>query len=178
MKKLYTPAELLDAEKKDAKLMAKAATDALLPSLSGDALTIAQDLIRKHGHIVLFAATEAVSLLIQRYENRHKGELLYLSLQGHLCDGTMGISIDSEAITLEIARYTDLWEDENVEDEDLNPSKDAEKLLSWIFKALEQQPNLLRHFSAVKQTSGQWIRLDPLSSKDRKDDPVRRWAKK
>ena len=127
---------------------------------------------------MLFAATEAVSLLIRRCERRRKEGLLYLSRQGHVCDRVGSISIDSKDITLEIARWTDLWEDESVEDELLSPSKDARLLLGWIFKALEQQPNLLRHFKGFK-INDNWIYLGrPLSLKDREDDPVRRWAKK
>ncbi len=177
MEKLYTPAEILAQQQKDEEPIAQAVTDILLPNLTGDALTIAQGLIQRHYTTILYGGMEAVSLLIQRYAYTRKNELLYFTLQGHLCDGNMGISVDSSKIAIEIARFTNLWEDVNAADEDLVPSKDAEILLAWLFNAMEQQPHLLRHFKAMK-TNDDWIRLDPVALKDIVDDPAVRWAKK
>lgn len=177
MEKLYTPAELLAQQEKDEEPIVQAVIDVLLPSLSGDALTIAQGLIKKHGATLLYSATEAVSLLIRRYSSAHKEEPLYFASQGHLCDERMGISVKDDDIALEIARFTDLWEDEDATDENLVPSEDAEILLRWLFGAMEQQPYLLRHYRATK-TNDNWIRLDAISLKEREDDPAKRWSKK
>jgi hypothetical protein len=169
--------DLVKADTAREEEIRKAVRDALIPGLGKTAAAVAE----RYDPLVLYGATEAVSLLIRRHVALNKNEPRVIQLQE---DGAVSVdllpAIPADGVALEIARFTGLWAQTELPEEagKLSPSPQAKELASWVYKAASHQRRLLRHFrvprlSLLRLTKG--LPLVPLTPEERIDEPYKRW---
>lgn len=150
----------------------------LLETLKGESYDCAKTISENNHPEVLFGATEAISRLIRRNlrkNNPEQKKVLY-GYDGSIYLGE-NLVISNSALALEVARFTDLWTNEEVEDEYLQPSPEAIELVNWVPLALEYQPFLLRHFKAIEKSDlGMYLKEVPVG--ERIDDDKLRLEQK
>jgi hypothetical protein len=171
---LLSAKETLRREQERNEPVRKAVADVLLPSLTGEGRRLADEIL-KNGHSadIFYAATQAISMLIRRADEEESQEPLILAEDGSIRQGD-AVIVKPEHLAIEVARFTDLWENPAAADEDLKPDADAYSLVRWIVQALKDQPQLLPHFKWQPET-GALIEVPP---SERINDPAQRWAKK
>jgi len=154
----------------------KAVEDALIPSLGRYAASVA----KRYDPLILYGATEGVSLLIRRHItlDRPNAELVQLHRDGSVSIDLKS-AIPSRGVTIEIARFTGLWVPAGLPSAPVKrePSDEASELATWIFEAARDRRNLLRHFRVdplVAQKDA--LTLVPLAPGEQVDDPVERWS--
>ncbi|MBU1179382.1 hypothetical protein KJ885_00370 [Patescibacteria group bacterium] len=174
--RLVTVEEILKEQEERERPLVEAVENVLLPSLSEELREEIKPIVEKHGAGVVYGATEAVSLLLTRWVRNYRNfsflidkDAVARSMRGDLLTSSMAI---------EVARFTDLWENNEASDEDLQPSEDVFQLLRWMVRALCENGNILRHFDVevADKEIGVQLKLVPL--KQRVDDMAVRWAKK
>jgi hypothetical protein len=186
--------EIVRADKSREQDIRKAVQNSLMPGF----MSAAGRMAKSFDPIVLYSATEAVSMLIRSYLRFKKAlRVPFVELKA---DGSVFIN-ESEAISAstmagEIARTANLWELAKVRQEDTTiwPLDQGRQLAEWTFLATHERPNLLRDFraAAVPSTGGFLgssivrflygaakptapLLLMPLKPSDRIDDLNERW---
>src|SRR3989344_3223122 len=139
---------ILELQAKDEEPMRLAVEEVLLPSLEGEALELGRKLAESHGAYNLYAATEAVSSLLNRYVTRHpEHKIEWWQANDTISVADVGVVFGQEDLVLEVARFTDLWE----EDESSGaPIKDVFEMVRWVWMSMKFQPCLLPHFVATE----------------------------
>lgn len=172
-----SPKEILALERNKDNKAKRAVKNVLLPSLEGDAAKLGRKFVRLYGAEVLFSATEAVSLLLRRYVRQNPTHKIAMDRLGTISVNGQWV-LNFRNLAFEVARFTDLWEDDKVPDEELQPAEDVFKIIGWMWEALEYQPYLFRHFVATPADGGHGdcFLLTEVPPKDRVDDPAERWA--
>lgn len=166
---LHNVDQLLAEQEADERPKAEAVRG-LLDSLSGAASKLGTDLAHRHGWYSLYAAQEAVSSTIRRRARRRRPERGIELVKGEctiLFDGVRVFVRDD--LALEIARFADLWTDDEV-----GPDPDTSKYVDWISLVLSQQSRLLHDFAAYDAGHQFWLRALPAN--ERVEDPYRRWS--
>mgnify|MGYP001601988806 CR=1 FL=1 len=153
----------------------------LLPSLEGIAATLGRGLAAKCGASNLFGATEAVSLILRRWLlAQDYPRSILLGRHGDVVDygGDGKVVIIAGQLAIEVARFTDLWADDEVVDSKLKPSVEAIAMVLWMWEAAKCQAYLLRHFIAEVSDNPDYLLLTELPPHVRVDDPRQRWSRK
>lgn len=173
-----------------------AVRESLVPGLGGQARKIAEQY--DDDPLKLYAATEAVSLLLRRaLPVRESGRAVTgifsagpmvslfadgsakvrpgrgLDTGGPAFESVSTVSISPQGMATEIARFTDLWESRG---DTRVPSARATELAGWVFLAAQDQRRLLRHFSVAPSIlAARGLTLLPLAASARVDNPYERW---
>ena len=155
-----------------------AVEEVLLPSLKDSAAIFGHVLATKCGADDLFAATEAVSLLVRRYLTQHSLHSVLMRRNGDVVAyGSEDVVITAWQLAVEVARFTELWEDNEVADSELKPSMEAVAMVLWLWMAMAQQPYLLVHFITTATGNQDLLLLTEVAPQDRVDDPRQRWSR-
>ncbi len=173
-----TRREKMENEEEAGRSARLAVEEVLLPSLKDFASILGRGLAAKCGTSDLYAATEAVSLLLRRYVSKRNLYGVFMRSNGDVVAYDNGVVvITASQLALEVARFTDLWEDNEVEDSELKVSVEAFAMVFWMREVLNQQPNLFRHFAASITNNPDRIFLTEISPENRVDDARQRWSR-
>ncbi len=156
-----------------------AVEETLLPSLKGDAAIHGRELAEKCGSYNLYSATEAVSLMLRRYLLRERYlRAILLGRNGDALAYGRGeqVVITTKQLAIEVARFTDLWENDKAIDSELQPAAETFAMVRWMWEAMQYQPCLLRHFIATATDNPDCFLLTEIPSQDRVEDPRQRWS--
>ncbi|TSC84054.1 MAG: hypothetical protein G01um101413_857 [Parcubacteria group bacterium Gr01-1014_13] len=172
--KLYSVEEILELQEKDEEPIRLAVEEVLLPSLEGEALELGRKLADTYGAYNLYAATQGISSLLHRYLIRHPEHQIEWYANDSVSVADVGVVIGQEDLVLEVARFTDLWDDESGA-----PIKDVFKMVRWVWMAMKSQPRLLPYFIAKAESDFFLYKfsLTKVDAKDRIDDPRQRWRR-
>jgi len=110
---------------------------------------------------LLFRALEAVSSLVRRAGKQKPSVPCGFTWQaaGDIVSDSGEVLVKASAITLEIARYTDLWSEGDGSGP--IPGSRATDLREWVHRAVRRIPRVLRHFESSNR--GRETRLDLLT---------------
>jgi hypothetical protein len=190
--------KILEADADRERDIRKAVQDNLISGFL--TLSAAGKIARNFDPLILYSATEAVSMLIRRHRSLSPPtSFLELNQDGSLSTNERE-AISSEEMATEIARFANLWEtSESVSTESVStaPIEQGRRLAEWTFLAAHERPNLFRDFRAVAPFSYRVetlsfrgmlrympggiikpqapLQLIPLNPKDRIDDLNKRW---
>lgn len=177
----YSAGEILAMQKKDEEPMRLAVEKVLLPSLEDSAAIFGRVLAAKCGAYNLFAATEAVSIFLLRYititQNSPFSVLMHRN--GDVLDcGNGKAVITAEELAVEVARFTELWETDEVAASKQQPAVEAIAIVLWLWLAMKYQPCLLQDFVATATDNPDCFLLTEQPSSIRGEDARQRWSRK